>query len=396
MKVVIFTNAYEPIVSGVVTAIRFFRQGLLQAGHEVFIFAPDHKDISDWKSERKENIFRFSAVNLSTQIYFPIAVPYYPGLTSLLRRIKPDVIHSHHPFVLGRVGLRVARRLGAPLVYTFHTQYEKYSHYFPLPQNFVRWAGRKAVLDYAQSADLLTTPAESSAELLQNYGVTKEIRILPNPLDFSPYNAPDRTKIRERYRIGQRKLLLFVGRVGKEKNLEFLLRSFSKLTKEFGDEIRLLIVGSGGAEEELKRVVAELSLGDRVIFTGAVDYQEIPLYYGAADLFVMTSTSEVKPLVFIESMAAGLPVVAVEANGSKDTFTSGYNGVLTAEKVDDFAGAVRELLLDAPRRRQLARAARESVDQYSVERLTKELLKLYAETIAGNPKGGYVHNDETG
>lgn len=382
MKVVIFTNAYDPIVSGVVTAIRFFRQGLIDLGHEVYIFAPDHKDIQDRRKDQAERIFRFSAVNLTRQLYFPIAVPCYPGLTSLLRRINPDVIHSHHPFVLGKVGLRVARRLGVPLVYTFHTQYEQYSHYFPLPQTLVKWAGRKAVRDYAQSVDLLTTPAESIAGLLQSYGVTKKVHILPNPLDLARYEQIDHEIIRNRYGIGRRKLLLFVGRIGREKNLDFLLRSFSLLAEEFGDDIRLMLVGSGAAEEMLKKLAAELGLADRVIFTGAVNYEEIPLYYGAADLFVMTSTSEVKPLVFIESMAAGLPVVAVEASGSKDTFTSGYNGILTPEEVGAFASAVRELLRNDRRRLGIAQAAKESAARYSIKNLTQELLTLYKEAIA--------------
>ncbi|HEY8344115.1 MAG TPA: glycosyltransferase family 4 protein [Bacillota bacterium] len=382
MRIVIFTNAYEPIVSGVVTAIRFFRQGLIDLGHEVFIFAPDHKDIQDRRKEQTEGIFRFSAVNLTRQLYFPIAVPCYPGLTSLLRRINPDVIHSHHPFVLGKVGLRVARRLGVPLVYTFHTQYEQYSHYFPLPQNLVKWAGRKAVRDYAQSVDLLTTPAESIAGLLRSYGVTKKIHILPNPLDLARYEQIDHEIIRNRYGIGRRKLLLFVGRIGREKNLDFLLRAFARLAEEFGDDIRLMLVGSGAAEEMLKKLAVELGLADRVIFTGAVNYEEIPLYYGAADLFVMTSTSEVKPLVFIEAMAAGLPVVAVEASGSKDTFTSGYNGILTPEEVGAFASAVRELLRNDRRRLEIARAAKESAARYSIKNLTQELLTLYKEAIA--------------
>ena len=132
----------------------------------------------------------------------------------------------------------------------------------------------------------------------------------------------------------------------------------------------------------LKKSAAGLGLADRVIFTGAVNYEEIPLYYGAADRFVMTSTSEVKPLVFIEAMAAGLPVVAVEASGSKDTFTSGYNGILTPEEVEAFASAVRELLRNDRRRLEIAQAAKESAARYSIKNLTQELLTLYKEAIA--------------
>lgn len=380
IKVVVFTNAYEPIVSGVVTAIRFFRQGLLAEGHEVFIFAPAYKGC-DGKRERKENIFRFPAVNLSRQVYFPIAIPFYPGLTSMLRRIKPDVIHSHHPFVLGKVGLRIARRLRVPLVYTFHTQYEQYAHYFPLPQDLVKWTARIAIRDYARNVDLLTTPAESIADLLRGYGVTKEIKILPNPLDLTAYRDPDRTIVRKRYALENTRILLFVGRLGQEKNLPLLLESFARLNEGLTEEIRLMLVGAGPAEAMLRRYASELGIREKVIFTGAVDYRDIPLYYGAADLFVMTSTSEVKPLVFIESMAAGLPVVAVEASGSKDTFTSGYNGILTPNDAGAFAAAVKELLQSEEKRRRISAAARETAARYSVEELTKKLLALYTEAI---------------
>lgn len=398
IKVAIFTNAYEPIVSGVITAIRFFRQGLLEKGHEVYIFAPDHRGI-DKARDRKENIFRFPAVNLSRQLYFPIAIPYYPGLTSLLRRIKPDVIHSHHPFVLGKVGLRQARRLGIPLVYTLHTQYEQYVHYFPLPAGFCRWAARVLVRDYAQQVDLLTTPAESIADLLREYGVSKEVLILPNPLDLSPYMNLDRTIIRKRYGLKDSPLLLSVGRVGPEKNLDLLLTAFAQLItgdggfpaeyQEYAKKLRLMIVGTGSAETMLRQYASDLGIADQVIFTGAVDYKEIPLYYGAADLFVMTSTSEVKPLVFLESMAAGLPVVAVEASGSGDTFTSGEDGILTPEDADAFAAAVRDLLINQEKRRRISQAALKSVKRYSVSSLTDELLARYEEAIR-QKKGGVV------
>lgn len=379
MKVVFFTNCYEPLSNGVVTAIRFFRRGLRAAGHEVYIFAPACKGWED----KEENVFRFPAVNLSRRVYYPVAIPWYPGLSAFLAELQPDIIHTHHPFVLGEVGLTFAKRMGIPLVYTFHTRYECYVHYFaPLPTDLVWRAGQKLVCNYVQQVDLVTTPSESMVEILRSYGINREIKVLPNPIDLHLYETIDRGIIRERYGLQNCRVLLYTGRLGKEKNLALLLKAFTIITRKCRQDLRLILVGSGPEETALQEQARSLGIGEKVIFPGRVDYREIPNYYGSADLFVMPSTTETFGLVVLEALASGVPVVAVNAGGSRDMVVSGYNGFLTPEDPESFAAAILELLENDERRRDFAHAARESAARYSVENITRELLALYEEVRA--------------
>lgn len=374
MKIVFFTNTYKPMINGIVSALALFRKGLMARGHEVYIFAPAQRN---WKDE-EENIFRFPAVNLSPKIYYPVALPCYPGLTKLLRRIKPDIIHCHHPAVLGVTGLRQAKKHKIPAAFTFHTQYEQYAHYFPFPEPLVRWAIRRQVRNFVNRVDLLITPAESVAELIHGYGLTNEIKILPNPVDLYPYQNQVGIDIRERYSLGNSRLLLSVGRLSHEKNLELMLKSFALIPQE---NVKLMLVGTGPAEEALQKYAVDLGLSNKVIFTGCVEQEVLLAIYQTADLFLMTSTSETFGLVLIEAMAAGLPVVAVEAKGSKDNVTTGSNGVLTPEDPVRFAAAAQDLVADDFRRKTMSQAALETAVRYSMEHLSGRLIELYGESI---------------
>jgi 1,2-diacylglycerol 3-alpha-glucosyltransferase len=378
LKIAVFTNAYRPIVSGVVTAINLFRRGLEDAGHEVAIFAPDYYGFVD----QEHRVFRYPAIELTRQVKFPVAIPFSTRMARELADFKPNIIHTHHPFVLGRTGSWASRWLGVPLVYTFHTQYEQYAHYIPLPETFVRWVTRTTIRSYVQRVDVLTTPAASVAELLRSYGVKREVSILTNPIDLSLYQNNDMGDLRRREDNGQR-TLLYVGRLGQEKNLYFLLESFSRVMTAFSDKslIRLMLVGDGPEKANLEHYAFSLGLKNSVQFVGMVDYEEIPKYYRAADLFVMASTSEVKPLVLIEALAARLPVVAVAANGSSDTLTHGYDGLLTSENRDEFADAVIGLLEDNERREIMGRNAGLTAKDYGLANVTQRLLEIYESAL---------------
>jgi 1,2-diacylglycerol 3-alpha-glucosyltransferase len=390
MKIVFFTNAYLPMISGVVTTINLFRRGLIAKGHEVFIFAPNYKG---WK-DQEDKVYRSPAVNLSRKIYYPLPLPYSPGLTALLRRIQPEIIHCHHPFLLGNAGLVQAKKLHIPVVFTYHTQYEQYAHYFPFPGRLVRWVTRFFVKNFIRRIDLLVTPADSVKELIQEYGLAKEIEILPNPVEISFNQKADRMAMRKRYSIGDCFLLLSVGRLGHEKNLDLILKSFSILHRESKADLRLMLVGAGPAEESLRQYARELGIDQQVIFTGLVKQEDLPGIYQAADLFLMASTTETFGIVIIEAMAAGLPVIAVEAKGSKDIIISGHNGILTAEDPQAFSAAIKSLHSNENRRLAMSQAARESAVRYSVENLTDELVSLYEEAIRHSQERRYSFNEQ--
>ncbi|HEX3047510.1 MAG TPA: glycosyltransferase family 4 protein [Bacillota bacterium] len=376
MKIVFFTNAYKPITSGVVRAISLFTRGLQEKGHQVYIFAPAYHD---WTDEEPD-IFRFPAVNLSRQVDFPIAIPYYPKLCEILHKIQPDIIHTHHPFVLGKIGIRQAQKLDIPTVYTFHTQYEQYAHYFPLPAEMVKKIARERIRSFARRVDRLTAPAESVVELLRGYGVDRPVTVLPNPIELGIFLNRDQGKVRECYGLEGKRMLLSVGRLGQEKNLGLMLRALVILTEDF-PQLRLILVGSGPAGESLRREAHELGVTDRVIFTGRVADEELPSFFRAADLFIMTSLTETFGIVIMEAMAAGIPVVAVTGNGSKDLITPGLNGLLTSNDPQSLAASIRRLLMDEEQRTRMGRAAWQTAQRYSVATLTGELLALYESVI---------------
>ncbi len=376
MKVGIFVDSYKPLVTGVVHTVDLQRQGLEALGHEVHIFAPASRGYRDVEPR----VYRFWAVNLSTKVGAPFAFPYSRRLFALIPRLGLDVIHSQHPFPVGRLGAYFARRLDLPSVYTFHTQYEQYAHYVPLNRRLVRAVARRLVVSHAERCDVITCPAPSAREILLAYGVQRPIEMLPNGIDLRAFETAQPGDVRARLGIGpQERVILYCGRLAKEKNLTFMLHALRGLLLQ-GADARLLMVGEGTETETLMHLAKQLGLGDRVLFTGQVDYAQVPCYYAASDLFVMTSVTEVRPLALLEAMASGLPVVAVAAHGLTDTVTSGVDGLLTGHDTVEFSGAVHKLVAGDALRQAMGRRARQTAQTYSIANTTRRLVQIYEET----------------
>lgn len=376
MKIGIFSNCYLPLVNGVVGVVSLLRKGYLEAGHEVYIFAPSFDDYID----EEEGIFRYRSVDLTSKVKYPVAIPFSKRVSKVLNDLELDIIHSHHPFVLGPLACRVAKNKGIPAVYTFHTQYEQYSHYIPFPSAIVNQISRKQITRYCQQVDAVTTPAESARQILLGYGVTKPLRVIPNPTMIA--QPGDGQAIRHKYQLGDSKLLINVGRIAAEKNLGLLLESFAGMLPQVeADTLKLMIVGDGPALEDLKNQAQKLGIAGQVIFTGMVDPKEIPDYLNAADLFVMTSKSEVKPLSQLEALAAGLPIVAVAAPGANDTIISGTNGYLVDEDATSFGKAVLQLLSDSGLVKRFKTEAFKTAAGYAYPRIAADHLTWYQEVI---------------
>lgn len=374
MRIGIFTNCYYPMVNGVVGAATLLRKGFLEAGHEVYVFAPAFDDYQD----TEPGVYRYPSVNLTPDVKYPVAVPFSPKVNKELQNIQLDIIHSHHPFVLGPLGLRLARRRKIPIVYTFHTQYDQYTHYVPLPSSLVRWFSTRQVRRFGQSVDQITTPAESARKILLTYGVTKSIQVIPNPTDLNKFLHNDREAIREKYGLKNEKLLMNIGRIAPEKNLNLLLHSFREMLNRSGvHSLKLMIVGDGPALQDLIQLAQNLGIHEDVIFTGLVDPSFVPEYLAAADLFVMTSTTEVKPLAQLEALASGVPIVAVSAAGANDTIVHGENGLLTSEDVQAFSSAVLDLLGNPEKYQVFQQNARKTADQYSYNKISAQYLELF-------------------
>lgn len=377
MRVGLFSNAYHPLISGVVNSLEGIREGLLRSGHQVYLFAPRVRGYSD----EQAGVFRFASLEMSRRVSYPIPIPYSGKLFKMLRHLELDVIHAHHPFLLGEVAASFAHRKRVPLVYTFHTQLEHYSHYIPLNQHVVKGVARSRITRYLNKCDLVIAPSEGIRGLLDSYGVRARVETLPNAIDTGRFAAPaSNVDWRRSLRIPTDALVsLSVGRLGQEKNLDFLLRSFARL--EGGDSHFLLIVGDGTERPRLERLAGELGLGQRVRFTGEVPYLDMPGVYAACDLFVICSTTEVKPLVVLEALASGLPVLAVAACGTADTLHHRVDGWLSAPREEAFVEGWQVLAGDPAFRRELSSGARQTASGYSFDGYLQRLTELYSEAI---------------
>lgn len=377
MRIAVFTNCYHPLVNGVVGAVSLLRKGFMELGHQVDIFAPKFDDYID----AEPGIYRYPAVDLTRKVKYPVAIPYSPKISRILKDMDFDIIHSHHPFVLGPLALKLARSRKRPIVYTFHTQYDQYTHYVPLPSPLVRWFSKNQVRRFAQGVDQITTPADTAKQILIKYGVTNDIKVIPNPTDLSKFQKADGDRVKKEYQLSNEKVLINIGRIAPEKNLGLLLESFRIVLSKATEPVKLMIVGDGPALKGLKQLASALGIAEKVIFTGMVDPAQVPNYLAAADLFVMTSKSEVKPLAQLEALAAGVPIVAVSAAGANDTITSGRNGLLVPENTEAIAGGVLDLAFNPERLTDFKHEAILTAERYSHVRIAEEYLRLFNEVL---------------
>ena len=381
MRVVFFTNAYKPTVSGVVTSISLFRQGLMDAGHDVHIVAPEQGEYED----EEPYVFRLPAIDLPGEIDLSLAMPLKGLIDTALRGIKPALIHSQHPVLLGDLAATFAHELQIPLVFTFHTRYDEYAQqYVPIAPELAGMVMEQIVSRYLEECTHIIAPTASIRDfILREYDPSAPVTIVPTPVKLSAYDGLAPGHIRADLGLQDVEVLLFVGRIAGEKGLDFLLRVFARVVAE-RPRARLLLVGDGPGEDDLRKMARELGIGDRVVFCGAVPHSEVPHYAAAADLFVFSSVTETQGLVLIEAMAAGTPVVAVEAPGSKDVLDEG-GGVLVPLRENVFAEAVIDLLRDRQRLEALGRQAARIVRRYTIPSATERLVSVYEAAVAAGP-----------
>ncbi|MGB9661820.1 MAG: glycosyltransferase family 4 protein [Moorellaceae bacterium] len=376
MHIAVFSDSYLPYRSGVVRSIATFAEELKRAGHRVFIFAPRYGS-----EEREEDVFRFPSVRAPNFKEFALALPWAPGLKQALRRWEVDLIHVHSPFLLGGLGARVAKELGLPLIFTYHTLYELYVHYFPLAPGMARRLVRKFTINFCNRCDAVIAPTREIASFLQANGVKVRVEVIPTGIVLADYEEADPGWLRRQTGLSENEtILLYVGRLGKEKNVDFLLRSFARLWRE-APWVHLVLVGSGPWEGFLRREVSRLGVERAVHFLGAFPFNEMPRIYKGADVFVFASMTETQGLVLAEAKAAGLPIVAVAAYGVKEMVRHGIDGFLVPPEEEVFAATLKEIIMNRDLRLQLGTRARENALELSSSAMAERLMKLYQDVI---------------
>lgn len=376
MNIAFFSDSYRPYTSGVVQSIDTFAREFRKAGHKVYIFAPNYPEC-----EKEEMVFRFFSIPSIVHQDFTLAIPVSPSLKKKLKELEIDVVHVHSPFLLGRLGAKVAKKLNLPLVFTYHTLYDQYVHYVPFAQNFNRWVVRKISKDFCNACDLVVVPTGIIKDILRGYGVSSNIEVIPTGIDLRPYSLGDPHWLKKTYSIPEKDLvLLFVGRLGAEKNIDFLLRAFQNVLQCYSD-VTLVMIGGGPQAQAFKKLAVDLKIAHKVIFTGTLDHALVINAYLGADLFVFASVTETQGLVIAEAKAAGLPVVAVEAFGVKEMVNSGIDGFLTPLEHSAFVSKILKLLKEPELRQRLGDNARKSVESISSSNSARRLLVCYEKLL---------------
>lgn len=388
MRIGFFTDSYRPYTSGVVRSIDLYIREFEKRGHEVYIFGPDYP-LS--RAPREKNLFRFLSIPAPTMPDFSIPIPLSMHLGSTLERINLEVIHVHSPFLLGRLGAVAAQQHGLPLVFTFHTFYEQYAHYLPLAQQTIRTMAQALGREFCNRCDLVIAPSHPVEDYLLQIGVKARVEVIPTGVDLEEFRGIDRNRLRTCYGIGPDvRILLFVGRLGKEKNIAFLLRSFQCIL-ELIPRLKLVIAGSGPREDHLRLLCADLGIEENVIFTGLLSRRRLAYCYAGADLFVFPSVSETQGLVIGEAKAAGLPVVAINASGASEMVAHGEDGLLVEGTPERFSEAVAVLLKDRSLYEKMRRYARLNALSISAASSAEKMLGCYGELLDSKPLSPIPH-----
>jgi len=382
MRIAFFTNCYKPLVNGVVTSIVSLKEAYERKGHDVYIFAPRVKDYID----QEKNVFRYRSVNLTSKVKYPLPIPLSFRAKKVITEFNPDIVHIHHPFLLSSQAIMYGKKLGIPKILTLHTQYEQYAYYIaPIPEIITQEVIKIVVPNLAYKIDCITTPSASMKDLIKSYGITKRIEVITNAIKLASFREKDELKcleIRKKYNLKEDdKIILFVGRIAQEKNIDKIIKAFAAIKRKGVMGVKLVIVGSGLALEGLKELAVSIRVGKDVIFTGNVDYKDVKHYYKIGYIFATTSITEVNPLTIIESLASGLPVLAVRAPWAVDIFTDGVDGLLTDNDVEQFANALEKLIREPELREKLSQGALKTSEQYSIDTISERMLNLYREVI---------------
>jgi len=386
MKICMATNTYLPHVGGVARSVHQFSEDLRELGHEVLVLAPEfRKD----QPETIEGVLRLPALQNFNGSDFSVRIPISFMVEDKIEAFAPDIFHSHHPFLMGDTALRLAHKSKKPLVFTHHTLYEQYTHYVPLDSPAMREFVIQLATRYANFCNRVVAPSRSIADLIRSRGVKRPVEEIPTGVDTAFFGRGNGQRFREQAGLPPSALVLgHLGRLAPEKNLIYLCRAVSSyLTRD--TSAWFLVVGEGPIQEELVRLFQERGVAQRVVLAGKKTGRELQDAYQAMDVFVFASKSETQGMVLTEAMAAGNPVIALDASGTREVVTDQENGRLLNRDASEevFAEAILEVARDAETRKSWQQNCFKTAQQFSRRTSARKLVGLYQKAIQDKTSG---------
>jgi glycosyltransferase involved in cell wall biosynthesis len=383
MRIGLFADMYTPHISGVTNHVALYKRHFERRGHEVLVFTFGDTDFAD----AEMGVIRSPGLAWG-RTGWKLAT----GFSAQARRLAEtlDIAHVHHPFESGRLLAPLARRCDIPVVFTNHTRYDLYSDAYArlVPQAARYGYLRRSLRDFAGRCGLVVAPSASIAEWLAEFAHVPDAEVIPNGIDVAAFARPTRPVTREELGFSADDVVFcYAGRLGPEKSTAFLAEEFARTCTD-APNARLLVIGDGPARAAAEAALAAAGVSERARFLGMVPYDRVPDFEAAADAFVTASTSEVHPLVVLEAMAAGLPVVAISSPGISDTVANGESGLLARDAtIGALAERMGALATDVRLRARLSAGARAAADAYSLPNTADVLLRRYEELRAGRASG---------
>jgi len=381
MKIAFFADCYYPNINGVTTSIAECKKELENLGHQVLVYTPKVPGYQD----QDPGIFRPYSLAFPFQSEYRFALPFPLKLWKQALEQKPDLVHIHSVFNLGWMGIMLAKKLKIPVVFTHHTFWEDYCHYFPLlPEKWGKKLARWLEKTTADASNLVIAPSNEAKNRLKEIRSKTPVEVLPTGIELELFAPGGEPQVLTGDGVCR---LLYVGRLGKEKNLPLLLHSL-KLLRQQGLPVKLRLVGDGPERASLEKLAKELDLTDSAEFLGYQPRAELHNFYREADLFVFPSESETQGLVLVEAAASGLAVVAVACEVTQELYEQKIIAGLSPGEPGAFAKKIAELWGNPEELLRSQTAAYAGAEFFSRENLTAKLLGFYQKTLQNEGKPG--------
>jgi 1,2-diacylglycerol 3-alpha-glucosyltransferase len=381
MRVALFTETYLPVINGVVTHVKTLKEGLEKLGHKVLIVTAD----SGVKHHQIEGSVMYCPAVKMKKIYgYDVASPISPKRLKHLRAFKPDIIHIHNEFGIGMSGLLIAKILKVPLIYTLHTMYDDYIYYVANKYfcRFITGATHRYARALANQAGALIGPSKKVAEFFKKCGVKKNVNVIPNTAETDIFNpesidAGAREEIREKFNFTDSDMVFcFCGRLGKEKNISWLIKNWALHVKP-EDSLKLLIIGDGPCYDEHITEVKSLGVSDTVKLAGKVEHTDLPPYYAACDAYITASLTENHSISMLEAMCMKLPVLHILDELNAGQVVDGVSGYGFSDSSEMYM--LLKKLRDMPREKLSAfgESTRDAVINTTCANMARDILKIY-------------------
>ena len=399
MKIAMFTDAYFPRINGVAVSVHSYALELSKLGHKVCVVCldyPEEQQKSSFFDEGDDEKFPFQILRTaSAKIVFSkedrmIRLDKWRYIKRKMDEFRPDVIHINSEWTVGYFGTIYGIHRKVPIVFTFHTLWEYYLENYVnfLPQKGLRKIGKELVRFYLKKADLIIAPTQRIADVVGDYGINRTARILPTGIPDEKLAFDEKKARRIRIHLLKKfpalkgkRILLFVGRIVKEKNLAFLFDVLEVVRKRL-PSTALLFVGGGPYIDELSAIAADRGLSPYTFFTGYIDGRDLVYFYKMASVFVFPSKTDTQGLVTIEAMLSGLPVVAIGEMGTLDVMQGDNGGFMVKDDVSEFSSKVLALLRDKELRSSKGKEAENWAAKWKISQLTEKLVECYDDARA--------------